>query len=125
MSSGTSCTTGRSATTPTCLGCPRSWRRLGCASETPAPAGRSAARAHHAVADRGHLPGARPHPGLDVRAPLQVGPDVRRCADHDLFHAAKVRGRVRGGSEVDDRVAHQLARTVERERTTSVDPVYL
>ncbi len=36
--------------------------------------------------------------------------------------AAQVAAGVRPGAEVDDRIAHELARPVERERSTAVDP---
>ena len=55
----------------------------------------------------------------------ELDAEVGRRADHDLLHAAQVRGRVRRGAEVQDRVADQLSRTVERERPAAVDPVHL
>src|SRR5205823_4172505 len=71
------------------------------------------ARAFELHADRADLPLAAPHAG-----PLGIAPeldaDVAGRADHDLLEHPEVPDHVGLHTEIDDRVADELARAVER-----------
>ena len=79
------------------------------------------ARAQEPHADRAHLVVAVPHAGLDVRAPVHRRPELGAGADHHVLEPAQVAAGIRRRSEIDDRVADQLARAVERERAAAID----
>ena len=76
-------------------------------------------------ADRAHLVVAEPYAGLNVLPPVQPDPEVGADADHRLLHPAEMRGGGGGGTQIEDRVSDQLARTVERELPTAIDAMDL
>ena len=76
---------------------------------------------HQANSDRADLVVADPHPGLYVRSTLARDADVRTHADHRFLQPPQVVDGVRSGSEPEDRIPDELARTVEREGTSAVD----
>ena len=83
------------------------------------------ASAEQPDADRAHLVVAVPHAGLDVLPPVELDPEIGADADHRLLHPAEMRGGVGRGTQVEDRVPDQLARTVERELPSAIDPMDL
>jgi hypothetical protein len=62
-------------------------------------------------------------PGLHVVPAMQVHSELGAGADHGLLQPAQVRRGIRRRAQVDDGIAHQLPRTVERERTARIDVV--
>ncbi len=75
--------------------------------------------------DRTHLLVTVPDAGLDVLTPLEGDAEIRTGPDHRFLHPTQVRRGVWFRAEVEDRVAHELAGSVEREGASPVDPMDL
>ncbi len=98
---------------------PREPRQVGVAVQREPMQRDASAQEPHA--DRAHLVVAVPHAGLDVRAPVHRHPELGAGADHHVLEPAQVAAGVRRRSQIDDRVADELARAVEGERAAAID----